>query len=218
MTYEELRNNEEVRALIKRGNDILGMLGYTDHSAAHCALVAERAAEILAAFGYDEHRQELVKMAGFLHDIGNAVNRKHHAEYGALLAWDILAKTDLPLVDRVTVMPAVANHDESTGGAVDDISAALIIADKTDVRRNRVRSTDMSTFDNHDRVNYAVTDTHLDIDVEKKEIRLDLQVDESICTMFDYFDIFLSRMQMSRRACDVLGATFSLTVNGGKVL
>ena len=218
MTYEELRNNEEVRALIKRGNDILGMLGYTDHSAAHCALVAERAAEILAAFGYDEHRQELVKMAGFLHDIGNAVNRKHHAEYGALLAWDILAKTDLPLVDRVTVMTAVANHDESTGGAVDDISAALIIADKTDVRRNRVRSTDMSTFDIHDRVNYAVTDTHLDIDVEKKEIRLDLQADESICTMFDYFDIFLSRMQMSRRACDVLGATFSLTVNGGKVL
>lgn len=218
MTYEELRNNEEVRALIKRGNDILGMLGYTDHSVAHCALVAERAAEILAAFGYDEHRQELVKMAGFLHDIGNAVNRKNHAEYGALLAWDILAKTDLPLIDRVTVMTAVANHDESTGGAVDDISAALIIADKTDVRRNRVRSTDMSTFDIHDRVNYAVTDTHLDIDVEKKEIRLDLQVDESICTMFDYFDIFLSRMQMSRRACDVLGATFSLTVNGGKVL
>ena len=218
MTYEELRNNEEVRALIKRGNDILGMLGYTDHSAAHCALVAERAAEILAAFGYDAHRQELVKMAGFLHDIGNAVNRKHHAEYGALLAWDILAKTDLPLIDRVTVMTAVANHDESTGGAVDDISAALIIADKTDVRRNRVRSTDMSTFDIHDRVNYAVTDTHLDIDVEKRVIRLDLQVDESICTMFDYFDIFLSRMQMSRRACDVLGATFSLTVNGGKVL
>ncbi len=218
MTYEELRNNEEVRALIKRGNDILGMLGYTDHSAAHCALVAERAAEILAAFGYDEHRQELVKMAGFLHDIGNSVNRKHHAEYGALLAWDILAKTDLPLIDRVTVMTAVANHDESTGGAVDDISAALIIADKTDVRRNRVRSTDMSTFDIHDRVNYAVTDTHLDIDVEKRVIRLDLQVDESICTMFDYFDIFLSRMQMSRRACDVLGATFSLTVNGGKVL
>ena len=218
MTYEELRNNEEVRALIKRGNDILGLLGYTDHSVAHCALVAERAAEILAAFGYDEHRQELVKMAGFLHDIGNAVNRKNHAEYGALLAWDILAKTDLPLIDRVTVMTAVANHDESTGGAVDDISAALIIADKTDVRRNRVRSTDMSTFDIHDRVNYAVTDTHLDIDVEKKEIRLDLQVDESICTMFDYFDIFLSRMQMSRRACDVLGATFSLTVNGGKVL
>jgi len=218
MTYEELRNNEEVRALIKRGNDILGMLGYTDHSIAHCTLVGERAAEILAAFGYDAHRQELVKMAGFLHDIGNAVNRKHHAEYGALLAWDILAKTDLPLVDRVTVMTAVANHDESTGGAVDDISAALIIADKTDVRRNRVRSTDMSTFDIHDRVNYAVTDTHLDIDVEKRVIRLDLQVDESICTMFDYFDIFLSRMQMSRRACDVLGATFSLTVNGGKVL
>lgn len=218
MTYEALRNNEEVRALIRRGNDNLGVLGYTDHSAAHCALVAERAADILAAFGYDEHQQELVKLAGFLHDIGNAVNRKHHAEYGALLAWDILSDTDLPLADRVTVMTAIANHDESTGGAVDAVSAALIIADKTDVRRNRVRSTDMSTFDIHDRVNYAVTGTHLDVDAINKEIRLDLQVDEEICTMFDYFDIFLSRMQMSRRACDTLGATFSLTVNGGKVL
>ena len=218
MTYEELRSNEEVRALIRRGNDNLGVLGYTDHSAAHCALVAERAADILAAFGYDGHRQELVKMAGFLHDIGNAVNRKNHAEYGALLAWDILSKTDLPLLDRVAIMTAIANHDESTGGAVDELSAALIIADKTDVRRNRVRSTDMSTFDIHDRVNYAVTGTHLAVDAAKKEVRLDLEVDESICTMFDYFDIFLSRMQMSRRACDVLGATFSLTVNGGKVL
>lgn len=218
MTYEALRNNEEVRALIRRGNDNLGVLGYTDHSAAHCALVAERAADILAAFGYDEHQQELVKLAGFLHDIGNAVNRKHHAEYGALLAWDILSDTELPLADRVTVMTAIANHDESTGGAVDAVSAALIIADKTDVRRNRVRSTDMSTFDIHDRVNYAVTGTHLDVDAINKEIRLDLQVDEEICTMFDYFDIFLTRMQMSRRACDMLGASFSLTVNGGKVL
>lgn len=218
MTYEALRNNEEVRALIRRGNDNLGVLGYTDHSAAHCALVAERAADILAAFGYDEHQQELVKLAGFLHDIGNAVNRKHHAEYGALLAWEILSDTELPLADRVTVMTAIANHDESTGGAVDAVSAALIIADKTDVRRNRVRSTDMSTFDIHDRVNYAVTGTHLDVDAINKEIRLDLQVDEEICTMFDYFDIFLTRMQMSRRACDMLGASFSLTVNGGKVL
>ncbi|MBR5571512.1 MAG: HD domain-containing protein [Oscillospiraceae bacterium] len=218
MTYEQLRSNEEVRALIQRGNENLGVLGYTDHSAAHCALVAERAADILAAFGYDGHHQELVKMAGFLHDIGNAVNRKHHAEYGALLAWDILSKTDLPLLDRVAVVAAIGNHDESTGGAMDEISAALIIADKTDVRRNRVRTRDLSTFDIHDRVNYAVTGTHLEVDAAKKVVRLDLQVDESICSMFDYFDIFLSRMQMSRRACDVLGATFSLTVNGGKVL
>lgn len=218
MTYEALRRNEDVRALIQRGNHNLGVLGYTDHSAAHCALVAERAADILAAFGYDEHHQELVKMAGFLHDIGNAVNRKNHAEYGALLAWDILSKTDLPLLDRVAIMTAIANHDESTGGAVDEISAALIIADKTDVRRNRVRNTDIETFDIHDRVNYAVTGTHLDVDAAKKVVRLDLEVDESICTMFDYFDIFLSRMQMSRRACNALGATFSLTVNGRKVL
>ena len=218
MTYSEIRNNAEVCALLDKGNHNLGVLGFTDHSEAHCLLVAERAAYILRKLGYSEHDQELAKIAGFMHDIGNAINRTHHAEYGAMLANDILKDAGMPMADRIAVIGAIGNHDESTGGAVDDISAALIIADKTDVRRNRVRSTDMSTFDIHDRVNYAVTDTHLDIDVEKKEIRLDLQVDESICTMFDYFDIFLSRMQMSRRACDVLGATFSLTVNGGKVL
>ena len=218
MTYEQVRQDEAVKTYIRHADATLDVLGFTDHSKIHCALVAERAAYILRKLGYSEHEEELARIAGFMHDIGNAVGRTHHAELGALLANDILKQTDMPMADRIAIISAIGHHDESTGGAVDDISAALIIADKTDVRRNRVRSTDMSTFDIHDRVNYAVTDTHLDIDVEKKEIRLDLQVDESICTMFDYFDIFLSRMQMSRRACDVLGATFSLTVNGGKVL
>ena len=168
MTYSEIRKNEEVLAFIKKGNANLGAMGFTDHSEAHSGLVAERAAEILKKFGYPEKDIELVKIAGFMHDIGNAVNRSHHAEYGALLANDILKKTDLPLEDRVQIVSAIGLHDESTGGATDPISAALIIADKTDVRRSRVREKNKATFDKHDRVNYAVTDTKLKINVEKR--------------------------------------------------
>lgn len=153
-----------------------------------------------------------------MHDIGNSINRNHHAEYGSLLANDILSRTDMPLEDRVTIVAAIANHDESTGGAVDAISAALIIADKTDVRRNRVREKERSAFDIHDRVNYAVTEARLDIDLEKKVITLNLQIDESICTMYDYFDIFLGRMLMCRRSAEILGARFKLMANGSKVL
>ena len=218
MTYQEIKQNEEVLAFLEKGNADLGVLGYTDHSTAHCAMVAERAAYILEALGYSEHEIELAKIAGFMHDIGNAINRKNHAEYGALLANDILQKTDMPLKDRVTVMSAIGNHDESTGGAKDVISAALIIADKTDVRRNRVRTKEPENFDIHDRVNYAVTDAKLLIDTEKKTITLDLQIDERICTMYEYFDIFLGRMLMSRGAAAVLGAKFKLIANGSKIL
>lgn len=218
MTYNDIKNNKEVRTLLQKGNDNLGTLGYTDHSTAHCALVAQQAAHILQCFGYPEHDVELVRIAAFMHDIGNAVNRIHHGEYGGLLAYEILKNTDMPLEDMVTVLCAIAHHDESTGGAVDPISAALIIADKTDVRRNRVREKEFPAFDIHDRVNYAVTDSHLRIDAANKTISLNLQVDESICTMYDYFDIFLGRMQMCRHAADVLGAVFKLTVNGSKVL
>lgn len=138
MTYQEIRNNEEVLEYLRKGNADLGVLGYTDHSEVHCSMVAERAAYILEMFGFSEHDRELAKIAGFMHDIGNAVNRSHHAEYGALLANDILKETNMSIQDRVMIMSAIGNHDESTGGAKDAISAALIIADKTDVRRNRV--------------------------------------------------------------------------------
>lgn len=218
MTYNEIKKNEEVLAFLEKGNADLGVLGYTDHSRAHCTMVAERAAYILTELGYSEHEIELAKIAGFMHDIGNAINRKNHAEYGGLLANDILSKTDMPLKDRVTVVSAISNHDESTGGAKDVVSAALIIADKTDVRRNRVRTKEPENFDIHDRVNYAVTQADLHIDVEKKVITLDLQIDERICTMYEYFDIFLGRMLMSRGAAAMLGVKFKLTANGSKVL
>ena len=218
MTYQEIKKNEEVRAYLKKGNDNLGVLGYTDHSEAHCTVVAERAGLILKKLEYPEETIELAKIAGFMHDIGNAVNRSRHAEYGAILANELLKGTDLSLEDRITIMSAIGNHDESAGGATDVISAALIIADKTDVRRNRVRDKDRAAFDIHDRVNYAVTEAKLKINKEKKLISLNLQIDESICTMYEYFDIFLGRMMMCRGAAEILNMKFRLTANGSKVL
>lgn len=218
MKYKDIRENPEVLALIQKGNDNLGCLGYTDHSEAHTTLVAEHAAEILVALGYKKKVVELAKIAAFMHDIGNAINRNRHAEYGALLANDILKETDLGIEDRLIIVSAIAHHDESTGGTTDAVSAALIIADKTDVRRNRVRPKPKAHFDVHDRVNYAVTKTDLIVDKEKKQITLNLEIDESICTMYEYFDIFLGRMMMCRGASELLGVTFRLMVNGNKAL
>ena len=218
MTYNEILHHPEVLALLERGNYNLGVMGFTDHSMAHCALVADRAAYILKMLGYSDHEQELARIAGCMHDIGNAVNRKNHAEYGALLANDILKGMDMSVSDRLAVVSAIGNHDESTGGPKDPVSAALILADKSDVRQNRVRTTDREKFDIHDRVNYAVTGHSLKVDPAERKISLNLQIDESICTMYEYFDIFLGRMMMCRSAAEMLGARFRLTVNGGKVL
>lgn len=218
MTYEDIIRDEEVLALLEKGNANLGVLGFTDHSKAHCGLVADRAAYILKTLGFSEKEQELARIAGFMHDIGNAINRKHHAEWGALMARDILKKYDLSLTDAITVVSAVGHHDESTGGAMDAVSAALILADKSDVRRNRVRTQEKAKFDIHDRVNYAVTGHTLEVDAAANKISLNLEIDEEICTMFEYFDIFLGRMMMCRSAAEMLGAKFRLTVNGGKVL
>lgn len=218
INYKEIQTNEEILALIRKGNANLMILGYTDHSQAHSGLVASRAATILAQLGYSEQEQELARIAGFMHDIGNAVNRKNHAEYGGILADSILQKLSCPLEDRITIMSAIAHHDESTGGATDVVSAALIIADKTDVRRNRVCTTDKAAFDIHDRVNYAVTGNTLNIDADAKKITLELEIDEEFCTMYEYFDIFLQRMLMSRSAAELLGMKFRLVVNGNKVL
>lgn len=161
----------------------------------------------------------IVPFLFFVQDyIGNAINRTHHAEYGGLLANEILKQYDLSVADRITIVSAISNHDESTGGAVDPISAALIIGDKTDVRRSRVREKPKASFDIHDRVNYAVTDQTLKINTDKKVISLNLQIDTDICSMYEYFEIFLNRMLMCRGAADLLGATFKLTANGAKVL
>ena len=218
MTYKDIVQHKEILEYYARGSRMLDALGYTDHSIAHTKLVAERAADILNSFGYGQDVIELAKIAGFMHDIGNAINRHHHAEYGALLANEILKETDLDLKDRVLIVSAIANHDESDGVASDPVSAALIIADKTDVRRSRVRPKDPIHFDVHDRVNYAVTATRLRCGLEEKRITLYLTVDESICTMYEYLDIFLARMTMCSHAARILDAQFSLKVNGQRVL
>ena len=218
MDYKDILRNEEVRAFLKKGNDNLGVLGYTDHSEKHCAIVAKRAGMILSKFGYSEHEIKLAEIAGAMHDIGNGINRKNHGEYGAILANSILEKLEMPLEDRVIIASAIGNHDESTGGAIDAVSAALILADKTDVRRNRVRNKDKASFDKHDSVNYAVTNATVKVNPEKHMITLNLQIDEEICTMYEYFEIFLGRMMMCRGAAELLGARFKLTANGSKVL
>ena len=218
MTYEDIIHHPEILEYYRRGSENLDALGFTDHSVAHTQLVAQKAAEILRTFWYTPEEAEMAKIAGFLHDIGNAINRNHHAEYGALLANEILKDTDLSIQDRVRIVSAIANHDESNGVVADPVAAALIIADKTDVRRSRVRAKDPILYDIHDRVNYAVTKTELNCDPEKKIITLYLTIDESICTMYEYFDIFLGRMTMCSHAARIFGAQFSLNVNGHKVL
>ena len=218
MDYKKVLKNKEVKAFLKKGNENLGILGYTDHSEKHCAIVAKRAGEILEKFGYARHEIELAQTAGALHDIGNAINRKNHGEYGALLANELLQKMGMALEERVIIVSAIGHHDESTGGAVDPVSAALILADKTDVRRNRVRTKEKASFDKHDRVNYAVTSATVKLNPEKHVITLDLEIDESICTMYEYFEIFLGRMMMCRQAAEMLGAKFKLLANGSKIL
>lgn len=168
--------------------------------------------------GYDEKTVELGKIAGYLHDIGNCVNRTDHAHSGAILAYNILKEIGMPADDRTEIVMAIGNHDEGTGTAVSDISAALILADKSDVHRDRVTNTNMSTFDIHDRVNYAVTDANLEIDAESRKVILNLTIDTQICPVLDYFQIFMDRTMMSKYAAKYLHIWFELVINGTKLL
>jgi metal dependent phosphohydrolase len=218
ITYEDVVNNPEVKELIKNAQKQLDILGYTEHSARHVTLVAERAEAILKTLGYDEHRIELAKIAGYMHDIGNSVNRVDHAHSGAILAYNILKDMNMDVEDRTEIMMAIGNHDESTGTPVSDISAALILADKSDAHRSRVSKKDRSLFDKHDEVNYAVTNSELKIDTEEKKAILNLKIDTKICPVIDYFEIFMDRTQMSKRAAKYLGLWFELIINDTNLL
>ena len=217
VTFKDIKKSKEVNAYIYKGNSTLGVLGYTDHSAEHAVKVSSMAGKILECLGYGGHTVELAKIAGYMHDIGNSVNRFDHPHSGALMAHQILRDMKMDYEDIAVIINAIGMHDEKSGGAVDTVSAALILADKTDVRRDRVRNQNKAAFDKHDRVNYAVVSSSLDIQKEKKVIKLDLQLDENICSMMDYFEIFLQRMLMCRRAASVLGTTFKLNANGNKI-
>lgn len=215
--YQQVRENEEIALLIEKGNETLKELGFTEHSKKHAAKVSDTAGKILKELGYGKHKIELAKIAGYMHDIGNSINRHDHAHSGAILAYQILKDTDMPLKDILVVTTAIGHHDEATGDAVDPVSAALILADKTDVRRNRVQNPVPATFDIHDRVNYAALSSKLVIQKDKNVIQMELELDDSICTVMDYFEIFLERMIMCRRAAERLGCKFKLIANGSKL-
>ena len=218
VTLEEVRKNEEVEALIKGAQKQLDGLGYTEHSHRHISIVSKRAGEILEKLGYPERTVELAKIAGYLHDIGNCVNRTDHAQSGAIIACNILKDMGMPVEERTEIMMAIGNHDEKTGTAVNEISAAIILADKSDVHRQRVTNKNLSTFDIHDRVNYAVTNAELDIDVEEKKIILNLTIDTKLCPVLDYFEIFMDRTMMSKYAAKYLKVWFEVVINGAKLL
>lgn len=217
ITYKDIQKNKEINAMIEQGNQVLRTLGYTEHSKKHAIKVAEHAAEILKITGADAHQIELAQIAGYMHDIGNCINRQDHAHSGAILTYSILKELDMPISDRLTIVTAIGHHDEKTGTALDPVSAALILADKTDVRRNRVQNPVIANFDIHDRVNYAALSSSLEFKTEKKIIQMNLELDDSMCTVMDYFGIFLERMMMCRRAAEVLGWRFKLVANGSKL-
>ena len=218
ITYEDMTKNPDIHEYIAAADRSLSALGYTEHSFAHVGKVADSAAYILTALGYPKEDVELVKIAAHLHDIGNLVNRVEHSQSGAVMAFRILDKLGMSAADIATVVTAIGNHDEGTGVAVNPVAAALIIADKSDVRRSRVRNSDMASFDIHDRVNWSVEASELSVDNEERSVVLSLMVDTSISSVMDYFEIFLGRMIMCRKAAESLGLSFSLKINGQKLL
>ncbi len=213
MTYEEIKNNEAVRTYITQADNSLIALGYTEHSFAHVTKVSQTAGDILEILGYDDRTVELAKIAGYLHDIGNLVNRIEHSQSGAVMAFRILDNLNFPAEEIALITTAIGNHDEGTGVAVNEIAAALILADKTDVRRTRVRNSDVTTFDIHDRVNYSVFKSELDVNTNLKTITLKLSIDNQFSSVMDYFEIFLGRMIMCRKAAEKLNMQFKLIIN-----
>ena len=218
MTYEQIRKDHAVRVYIAQADASMNALGFTEHSFAHVGKVADIAGNILNTLGYGERTVELAKIAGFLHDIGNVVNRVDHSQSGAVMAFRILDRMEFPPEEIAAIVTAIGNHDEGTGVPVSELAAALIIADKSDVRRNRVRKTADISQDIHDRVNYSVTDSSLMVDTDKKTITLSLTVDTEVSPVMEYFEIFMKRMILCRKAAEKLGCQFSLLINGLKLV
>lgn len=213
ITYDEIIENENIKTYIIRADESLAALGFTEHSFAHVMHVAEMAGYILETLGYDERTIETAKIAGYLHDIGNLVNRKEHSQSGAVMAWSILNDMGCDAADMATIVTAIGNHDEGTGVPVNAVAAAMILADKADVRRSRVRNNDKTTFDIHDRVNYSVEKSKLKINQDKTIVKLKLQVDTRYGSVMDYFEIFMERMILCRKAAEKLGLEFKLIIN-----
>ena len=216
LTYENIKNNKDINTYIQKADESLISLGFTEHSFEHVTRVAQVAKYILTELGYSEREAELASIAGYLHDIGNVINRVDHAQSGAVMAFRILDKMGADPEDIATIITAIGNHDEGTAFPVNPIAAALIIADKTDVRNTRVRNSGIAKFDKHDRVNYAVKESW--VRVKDKHIEVRIKLDKKMCSVMDYFEIFLDRMILCRKAAEKLGVTFDLIMNKEKVV
>ncbi|MCL2377651.1 MAG: HD domain-containing protein [Defluviitaleaceae bacterium] len=218
ITIADVKNNEKIKTYIQKADETLGVLGYTDHGLFHSTKVANESKEILETMGYPKREAELAWISGYLHDIGNVVNRTAHAQSGAILAFRLLEDMGSNPEDTATIITAIGNHDENTSRPVNPICAAVVLADKCDVRYSRVRNQDPTTFDIHDRVNFAVKQSSLTISEDKTTITLDMTIDTTQCAVMDYFEIFLSRMALCRKAADNLNLRFALVVNGQQLL
>ncbi|OPY58133.1 MAG: HD domain protein [Pelotomaculum sp. PtaU1.Bin035] len=218
ITLEDIKKDPVIDSFIRKGNQYLGVMGFTEHSYRHVNLVSSIAKNILERLGFPLRQNELASIAGYMHDIGNVVNRNEHGISGALIAYPILIQMGMHPDEIATVISAIANHEEQNGHAVNSVAAALIVADKSDVHRSRVRNPDFATFDIHDRVNYAVEHSFLRVSDDKRAITMELTIDIDICPVMEYFEIFLSRMIMCRRAANFLKCNFELVINGAKLL
>jgi metal-dependent HD superfamily phosphatase/phosphodiesterase len=218
ITVEDVKKNEQVRLLIKKSDEILGIIGYTEHGERHASLAASIAYNILDRLKHPEKRAHLASIAAYLHDIGNVINRDYHAQTGAILARSILSEMQMPPEDIMEVIAAIGNHDEKDGQPVSDICAAVVLADKSDVHSSRVRTPEWIKQDIHDRVNFAAKSSFLRVDEEKKIITLEIKIDTTISQVMEYFEIFLSRMLVCRRAAEFLGLKFQLDINGQRLL
>ena len=218
VTFHDIKKSEEVKTFLSIAETQMRVLGYTEHSFRHVGIVSSTAGNIMEELGFSEREVELSRIAGYLHDIGNAVNRADHAHTGAILAYQMLTGIGMDCKEAAEIMMAIGNHDELTGTPVSNISASLILADKSDVHISRVRNTDLAHFDIHDRVNYAVERSVISVNSEEKSANLVLKIDTEICPVMDYFEIFLGRMTMNRRAAAFLGLQFQLFINDSKLI
>lgn len=218
LTIAGIKKDPYINALIQKADEHLGAIGFTEHGFRHATLVSNIAYNVLIRLGYPEYQAELAAIAGYLHDIGNVVNRHDHGRSSAVLALHYLMEKGFDPGDAATIAGAIGNHEEECGEAVNVVSAAVILADKSDVHRSRVRNADLATFDIHDRVNYAAVRSFLNVDVEKRTVTLELTIENNICPVMEYFEIFLVRMMMCRRAATFLGCQFKIDINGNKLL
>ena len=218
ITLEQILHDPEINTYIQAGNSVLGAIGFTEHGFAHAKRSSDYAAAILRQLGYSDRTCELAAIAGYMHDIGNTVNRVDHAQSGALMAFSILNRLGMPAEETAQIVTAVGHHDENTAAAVSPIASALILSAKSDVRRTRVRNKSTVSNDIHDRVNYAVEEAVLQVQAEEKTITLQITIDTAICPVMEYFEIFLSRMVLCRKAAACLDLTFELVINGTRLL